>query len=95
MEAVMDDARKPKLLNRLKRIEGQVAGVARMVEADRYCVDVLTQIQALRAALKSVEAEILKDHIDHCVSNAFTDGDAEDQRQKTHELIKLLQQASR
>ena len=56
---------KPKILNRLSRIEGQVRGIARMVEDDRYCVDVLTQLQAVRAALLRVENEVLKDYLDH------------------------------
>ncbi|MEI9965246.1 MAG: metal-sensitive transcriptional regulator [Caulobacteraceae bacterium] len=58
----MKSETKPKLLNRLSRIEGQVRGVARMVDEDRYCIDVLTQIRAIRAALSRVESEILKDH---------------------------------
>ena len=63
----MQRADKPNLLNRLRRIEGQVRGVARMVEDDRYCIDVLTQIQAARAALGRVESELLKGHLDHCI----------------------------
>jgi DNA-binding FrmR family transcriptional regulator len=86
---------KPRLLNRLKRIEGQVRGVARMVEEDRYCIDVLTQLQAARAALATVEIELLKTHLDHCVEGAITSGDADDQRQKARELIELLQRATR
>jgi DNA-binding FrmR family transcriptional regulator len=73
---------KDKLLNRLSRIEGQVRGVARMVEEDRYCIDVLTQLQAVRAALTRVESEMLKDHLGHCIEAAITGGDATDQRQK-------------
>jgi len=86
---------KPKLLNRLNRIGGQVKGVARMVEDDRYCIDVLTQIQAIRAALSKVETELLRDHIGHCVQGAFTSGDAAEQRQKTEELIEVLHRANR
>ncbi|MDE3115864.1 MAG: metal-sensitive transcriptional regulator [Pseudomonadota bacterium] len=80
----------PKLLARLSRIEGQVRGVARMVEEERYCIDVLDQIQAIKAALKKVEAEILKGHADHCVAHAIESGDREDQRQKFNELVDLL-----
>ena len=90
---VRDD--KPKLLNRLIRIAGQVKGVGRMVEEDRYCIDVLTQIQAIRAALGKVEAELLKVHIDHCVRGAFTGGDDAEQHQKTEELIEVLHRAAR
>jgi DNA-binding FrmR family transcriptional regulator len=86
---------KPGLLNRLSRIAGQVKGVAKMVEDDRYCIDILTQIQAIRAALSKVEAELLKDHIGHCVHGAFASGDAAEQRKKTEELIELLHRAHR
>ena len=61
---------KQKLLNRLGRVDGQVRGIARMVEEDRYCIDVLTQLQAVRAALASIEAEMLKNHLHHCVEGA-------------------------
>jgi DNA-binding FrmR family transcriptional regulator len=86
---------KPNLVNRLKRIEGQVRGVERMVEDDRYCIDILTQLQAARAALAKVENEILKDHLDHCIEDALTGGDVGDQRKKAAELIELLQRATR
>ncbi|MBU1538423.1 MAG: metal-sensitive transcriptional regulator [Alphaproteobacteria bacterium] len=86
---------KPKVLNRLNRIEGQVRGIVRMVEDDRYCVDVLAQIQAVRAALARVESEVLKDHLDHCVMGAMTGDDLADRRAKASELIVLLGRASR
>jgi DNA-binding FrmR family transcriptional regulator len=86
---------KPKLLNRLSRIEGQVRGVARMVEDDRYCIDVLTQIRALRAALAKVETELLKGHLDHCIEDAIISGDKAEQRRKAGELITLLEQSAR
>ena len=86
---------KAKLLNRLSRIEGQVRGVARMVEEDRYCIDILTQIQAARAALSRVETEMLKDHLGHCIEAAITGGDAREQRQKAGELIQLLERSAR
>ena len=86
---------KPKLLNRLNRIGGQVKGVAKMVEDDRYCIDILTQIQAIRAALGKVETELLRNHISHCVHGAFTSGDAAEQRQKTEELIEVLHRTNR
>jgi DNA-binding FrmR family transcriptional regulator len=87
----MERHNKPKLLNRLSRIEGQVRGVARMIEEDRYCIDVLTQIQAVRAALARVESEMLKDHLGHCIEAAITGGDPVDQRRKAGELIQLLE----
>lgn len=86
---------KDKLLNRLSRIEGQVRGVARMVEEERYCIDVLTQIQAARAALARVESEMVKDHLGHCIEAAIVGGDAAEQRQKAAELIELLQRTSK
>ena len=86
---------KPALLNRLNRIEGQVRGIARMVEEDRYCIDVLTQLQAARAALVRVETEMLRDHLSHCVEDAIVSGDADEQRKKAAELIELLERAAR
>lgn len=86
---------KSRLANRLSRIEGQVRGVSRMVEEDRYCIDILTQVQAVRAALARVETELLKDHLDHCIEGAIVSGDAEEQRRKASELIELLGRATR
>ena len=86
---------KPRLLNRLNRIQGQVRGISRMVEDDRYCIDVLTQVQAVRAALARVESEMLKDHLDTCIEGAIVGGDPQDQRKKAGELIELLGRSSR
>ena len=80
----------PKLLTRLKRIEGQVRGVARMIEEDRYCIDVLNQIQAVKAALRRVEEEVLKGHAAHCVAHAIKSGNAKDQTEKFSELVELF-----
>lgn len=91
----MEREDKPKLLNRLSRIEGQVRGVSRMVEEDRYCIDILTQVQAVRAALAKVETEILKDHLGHCIEGAIVSGDRNEQRQKAAELIQLLERAAK
>jgi len=91
----MDRPHRPQLLNRLSRIEGQVRGVARMVEDGRYCIDILTQVQAARAALARVEAELLKDHLDHCIEGAIVSGDRDEQRKKAAELIELLERATR
>ena len=76
--------------NRLKRIEGQVRGITRMVEEERYCIDVLTQVRAARAALARVEAALLKDHLNHCIEGAIVSGDVSEQRKKAAELIELL-----
>jgi DNA-binding FrmR family transcriptional regulator len=86
---------RPKLLNRLNRIEGQVRGIARMVEDDRYCIDILTQLQAVRAALAKVETEMLKAHLGHCIEGAIVSGDKDEQRKKAEELVELLQRATR
>jgi len=86
---------KPKLLSRLGRIEGQVRGVARMIEEGRYCIDVLTQTQAIRAALVRVESQMLKDHLGHCIEGAIVSGNANEQRNKAAELIELLERAGR
>ena len=91
----MERDNKTALTNRLSRIEGQVRGIARMIEEDRYCIDVLTQLQAVRAALAKVETEMLNDHLHHCVETAISGGDADDQRQKVSELIHLLQRSPR
>jgi DNA-binding FrmR family transcriptional regulator len=91
----MDRHDKPKLLNRLKRIEGQVRGVTRMVDEDRYCIDIMTQLAAVRAALTRVESELLKGHLDHCIESAIVSGDAAEQRRKAGELIELLERSVR
>jgi DNA-binding FrmR family transcriptional regulator len=91
----MDRTNKPRLLNRLNRIEGQVRGVARMIEEDRYCIDILTQLQAVRAALAKVETELLKDHLGHCIEGAIVSGDKEEQRRKAAEIIHLLERSAR
>ena len=75
---------------RLSRIEGQVRGIARMVDEDRYCIDIVTQISAVRAALKRVEEEVLKDHVGHCVEHAIASGDKDEQRRKVAELMDVF-----
>lgn len=89
-ESVSLSDRREKSLNRLKRIEGQVRGVVRMIESDRYCIDVLTQLSAIKSALSAVEGEILKDHSERCVASAIGSGDAAEQQAKMGELIGLL-----
>jgi DNA-binding FrmR family transcriptional regulator len=80
---------------RLNRIEGQVRGLAKMVEEDRYCIDIVTQISAVRSALRRVEEEILKDHVAHCVEHAITIGDKADQRRKIAELMEVVGRVDR
>jgi DNA-binding FrmR family transcriptional regulator len=80
---------------RLSRIEGQVRGIARMVDADRYCIDIVTQICAVRAALRRLEEEILRDHVAHCVEHAIASGNKADQRRKIEELMEVVGRADR
>ena len=77
-------------LNRLSRIEGQVRGVSKMIEEERYCIDLLMQLRAIRAALSKVESEVLKDHADHCIADAVKSGSEKEQREKFSELIDLF-----
>ena len=91
----MQNDTKASCLKRLGRIEGQVRGLARMVEEERYCIDIVTQISAVTAALRRVEEEILREHVAHCVEHAIASGNADDQRQKVAELISVLSRSSR
>ncbi len=86
----MHHASSKSVITRLRRIEGQVRGVIGMIEDDRYCLDTLTQIQAVKAALRRVEDEILKNHTAHCVEEAIGKGSASAQREKFAELVDLL-----
>ena len=82
-------------INRLRRIEGQVRGLVQMLEDDRYCIDVLTQVQAVKAALGKAESEILKDHAACCVAEAIASGNPDEQRVKFGELVDLFEKAKR
>lgn len=82
--------RQQNCLKRLSRIEGQVRGISRMIEEERYCIEILTQIQAIKAALKKVENEVLKDHADHCLLSAVNSDDEEEKSQKLSELVELF-----
>jgi len=93
--AIMAKSSKAETLRRLGRIEGQVRGLARMVEDDRYCIDIVTQIAAVRAALRRAEEEILRDHVAHCVEHAIASGNKTDQRKKIAELMDVMGRASR
>ena len=86
---------KESALKRLQKIEGQVRGLIRMVEEDRYCIDVVTQISAARAALRKVEEEVLHDHVAHCVENAISSGNKAEQRRKVAELMEVLSRTAR
>ena len=78
-------------INRLNRIAGQVSGVAQMVEDERYCIDILNQLQAVKSALTKVESQVLKDHAACCVAEAIKSGNADEQRQKFGELVDLFE----
>jgi DNA-binding FrmR family transcriptional regulator len=91
----MQKAIKDSCQKRLGRIEGQVRGLSKMVAEDRYCIDIVTQISAVRAALRRVEEEILKDHVSHCVEHAISSGDKVDQRKKISELMEVIGRTDR
>jgi len=82
-------------INRLRRIEGQVRGIATMIEQERYCIDVLHQLSAVKAALRRVEAEVLKNHAETCVEEAVRSGDHDAQREKIAELVDLFEKQRR
>lgn len=75
---------------RLGKIEGQVCGLSRMVEEDRYCIDIVTQVAAVQTALRKVEEEILRDHVAHCIEHAIASGNRADQRRKIAELMDVV-----
>lgn len=81
-------------LGRLRRVEGQVRGITRMVEERRYCIEILTQLRAARAALRRVEAEVLSEHTQHCVADALAGRDRAKATEKVHELVELLSRFS-
>ncbi|BAF90291.1 metal-sensitive transcriptional regulator [Azorhizobium caulinodans] len=91
----MKEPARSSVLKRLNRIEGQVRGISRMVEEDRYCIDIVTQIAAVRAALRRAEEEVLRDHVGHCVAHAIRSGDPEEQAKKIDELMDVLARSER
>ena len=86
---------KDALVKRLHRIEGQVRGIERMIDEDRYCVDVLTQIGAVTTALESLAFRILDDHVEHCVTGALASGDPDAAAEKSRELLEAVHRFSR
>jgi DNA-binding FrmR family transcriptional regulator len=86
---------KDALVKRLHRIEGQVRGIERMIEDDRYCIDILTQISAVNTALESLAFQLLEEHVKHCVAGAFESGDQKEMVQKTSELLDAVHRFSR
>jgi CsoR family transcriptional regulator, copper-sensing transcriptional repressor len=86
---------KDAVIKRLHRIEGQVRGIERMVEDDRYCIDILTQISAVNTALESLAFKILDEHVRHCVAGALVSGDEVDAATKIEELLEAVQRFAR
>lgn len=91
----MTPERRHAKVNRFNRIAGQIRGIAQMVADDRYCIDILHQIQAVKAALARAESEVLRDHAAGCVAEAIASGDAAQQRAKVDELVNLFDKANR
>jgi len=84
-------ANKDQLLKRLARIEGQVRGISKMVEDDRYCIDILTQLGAVDTALEAVAIKVLEEHVEHCVAGALASGDRAQADEKSRELLAAVQ----
>ena len=82
---------KDQLLKRLARIEGQVRGIARMIEDDRYCIAVLTQLGAVDTALEAVAIKVLEEHVAHCVAGALASGNEQEANEKSQELLEAVQ----
>ncbi|MFL5944309.1 MAG: metal-sensitive transcriptional regulator [Gaiellaceae bacterium] len=86
---------KAALTKRLHRIEGQVRGIERMVDDDRYCIDILTQISAVNTALESLAFKLLDEHVNHCVADALASGDPKEASEKSRELLAAVQRFAR
>jgi DNA-binding FrmR family transcriptional regulator len=86
----MDENSKASTIRRLRRIEGQVRGLARMVEDDRYCIDILTQVGAVKTALESLAFQLLNDHVTHCVADALASGEKGQADEKSRELLEAV-----
>lgn len=89
LTTIRDDAEKEKMMKRLSRIEGQVRGIQKMIEEDRYCIDILIQMSAVESALKQVEFALTENHMKHCVTHAIEKGEGE---ASIEELMKVLRQ---
>lgn len=77
-------------IKRLARIEGQIRGISGMIQDERYCIDIVRQIQAVKSALTSLEGFVLNDHLDTCVETALTSDDMDQRRAKVEELVAVL-----
>ncbi len=83
----MDKTASTKALKNLNRVEGQVRGIAKMIEDERYCIDIVTQVEAARAALARIESDLLRQHLGHCVHRAMTSKNAAEQERVIEELV--------
>ena len=92
---MMDEKKKNNLATRLNRIEGQVRGIRRMVEEDRYCIDILTQTRSIVAGIRKVENLIIENHLNTCVADAMRGGDEHDRRDKVDEIMEVLAEMRR
>ncbi|TVR32946.1 MAG: transcriptional regulator [Spirochaetaceae bacterium] len=88
----MDERKKAQAVSRLRRIEGQVRGIQKMVEEDRYCMDIVAQTRAVVSALRAVEDVIMENHMNTCVAEAFRSQDSAQQREKIDEVMSVLAQ---
>ncbi|KGE71209.1 metal-sensitive transcriptional regulator [Spirochaeta lutea] len=87
---MMNPEQKQKLKNRLTRIQGQINGISRMIEDDRYCVDILTQTRAITAALRAVEDQVMENHLNTCVTDAIRGGSNQDRQEKITEVLEVM-----
>jgi len=87
---MLTDKHKKNLETRLNRVAGQINGIRRMIEEDRYCVDILTQTAAITAAIRTIEGIIMKNHLNTCVADAMRSQDVEEQREKVDEVMTVI-----
>lgn len=87
---MLNERQKEQVANRLRRIEGQVSGIARMIEEDRYCMDILNQTAAVVSALRKVEGIVMENHLNTCVADAMRSNDPAQQREKTAEVMDII-----
>lgn len=87
---MMDSDQKEKVGNRLRRIQGQIGGIEKMIREDRYCIDILTQISAVVSALRGVEDQVMQNHLNTCVADAMRSDDPREQQQKVDEVLSVI-----
>lgn len=87
---MMGDTEKTKVANRLRRIQGQIGGIEKMIQEDRYCIDILTQISAVVSALRGVEDRVMQNHLNTCVADAMRSEDSREQQEKVDEVLSVI-----